>query len=153
LKYTTKVTAHVVVGKNVFSDIGGSFSEIFGGQFSGRRSKSTLRQLASINDAALKDLRQQAVEGGDGPSGAARRPWASISGGNRPLLVVTATGAALRAERSEDAPRSDQETGEDEPVSARQVEVDWRTRRLLAAADEDSVRLSGGDGNSSSGTR
>jgi hypothetical protein len=58
--------------------------------------------------------------------------------------VVTATGAALRAERSEDAPRSDQERGEDEPVSARQVEVDWRTRRLLAAADEGSVRLSGG---------
>jgi hypothetical protein len=61
------VTAHVVVGKNVFSDIGGSFSDILRGQFSGRRSKSSLRQLASINDAALKDLRQQAAEKGGRP--------------------------------------------------------------------------------------
>jgi uncharacterized protein YbjQ (UPF0145 family) len=58
-EYLGVATAHVVAGTNVFSDIAGSFSDIFGGQ-----SKSYQKQLASINDAALKDLRQQAAEKG-----------------------------------------------------------------------------------------
>jgi len=58
-EYLGVATAHVVAGTNVFSDIAGSFSDIFGGQ-----STSYQKQLASINEAALKDLRQQAAEKG-----------------------------------------------------------------------------------------
>jgi uncharacterized protein YbjQ (UPF0145 family) len=135
-EYLGVATAHVVAGTNVFSDIAGSFSDIFGGQ-----SKSYQKQLASINDAALKDLRQQAAEKGGTAIVGLSVDHDQISGGNRQLFMVTATATVVRAERSEDAPRSDQETGEGGPVSARQVEVDRRTRRLVAAAEEGSVRL------------
>ena len=135
-EYLGVATAHVVAGTNVFSDIAGSFSDIFGGQ-----SKSYQKQLASINDAALKDLRQQAAEKGGTALVGLSVDHDQISGGNRQLFMVTATATIVQAERREDAPRSDQESGEGGPVSARQVEVGRRTRRLVAAAEEGNVRL------------
>lgn len=90
------VTAHVVAGANVFSDVFASFSDIFGG-----RSRSYQKQLASINDEAVRLLRQKASDLGANCIIGLRIDHDEVSGGGKSMFMVTVSGTAVVAERVE----------------------------------------------------
>ena len=92
--YLDVVSARVVAGTNVFSDIAASFSDVFGG-----RSSSYQKQLADINEQVLSDLQAQATRVGADALIGVKVDHDEISGGNRQLLMVTATGTAVRASK------------------------------------------------------
>jgi len=90
--YLGVASAHVVAGTNVFSDIAASFSDIFGGQ-----SKSYQNQLEDINEAVIDDLKDQASERGGTALVGLSIDHDQISGGNRQLLMVSATATVVQA--------------------------------------------------------
>lgn len=85
------VSAHVVGGTNIFSDILASFSDFFGGRSATYKSK-----LASIKLEAIKELMDEAQRmGGDGIVGVSV-DFDEISGNNKSMFMVTVVGTAVK---------------------------------------------------------
>lgn len=132
-QYMGVVSAHVVAGTNLFSDLAASFSDIFGG-----RSSSYKKQLEAINEEAIRELKEKASRQGADAILGLKVDHDEISGQQKSMLMVTASGTAVRAERrSEPEPETD-ETG---PVPARRVETETQKRKLLQAAEDGSLSL------------
>jgi uncharacterized protein YbjQ (UPF0145 family) len=58
-RYHGAVSAHVVAGTNIFSDIAASWRDVFGGQ-----SKKYKNQLEKINEKVVNELREEASQRG-----------------------------------------------------------------------------------------
>ena len=92
--YLGMVSAHVVAGTNIFSDIFAGLSDVFGG-----RSETYQNQLSAINNEAIHLLRQKtAVLGGNLILGI-RIDHDEISGKGKSMFMVTAAGTAVNAHR------------------------------------------------------
>ena len=55
--YHGAVSAHVVAGTNIFSDIAASWRDVFGGQ-----SKSYKKQLEQVNEKVVGELKEEASQ-------------------------------------------------------------------------------------------
>jgi uncharacterized protein YbjQ (UPF0145 family) len=101
------VTAHVVAGTGLLSDIAASISDIAGG-----RSKSYQEQLSEINKEAINLIRSRAAElGAEGVVGLTIS-HSELSGKGKQMLMVTALGTAVRATPiNEEAIRAAQSVG------------------------------------------
>ena len=115
------VTAHVVAGTGLFSDLAASVSDLVGG-----RSRSYQNQLSDISREAIELLRTAAKDiGGDGIVGV-RLDFSDISGKGKAMLMVSATGTAVRATiESEVARTAAQSIGGYSPDP---TESEWRCR-------------------------
>jgi uncharacterized protein YbjQ (UPF0145 family) len=90
------VSAHVIAGTNIFSDIFAAFSDIFGG-----RSQSYKRQLTGIKNEVVQELMDEAVKvGGDAIVGMSI-DLDEVSGSNKSMFMITATGTAVKVSNSE----------------------------------------------------
>lgn len=89
--YLGVVTSHVVAGTGMFSDIAASFSDMFGG-----RSESYQRQLTAIENEAISQLQEKALSKGANAILGLRLDFDEISGKNKTMFMVTATGTAVR---------------------------------------------------------
>ena len=132
-RYLDVVSAHVVAGTGLFSDVAASFSDVFGG-----RSKSYKRQLTEINEEATRELKEKAAQQGADAILGLRIDHDEISGQQKGMLMVTATGTAVRAERKA-RPTENDTAGESGTVSARDVKVEREKRRLLDKAGNGSL--------------
>lgn len=92
--YLGVVSAHVVAGTGLFSDVFASFSDIFGG-----RSRSYQKQLAAINDEVIELLKSKAAALGANCVLGLRLDHDEIAGGGKSMFMVTATGTAAVTER------------------------------------------------------
>jgi len=137
--YLGVASAHVVAGTNVFSDIAASFSDVFGG-----RSQSYQDQLEDINEAVINDLKKQAIARGGTALVGLSVDHDQISGGNRQLLMVSATATVVVAKRDE-SPPDETQTSSSGSITAREVRTDLRRRRLVATAEEDPFNLEDDD--------
>ena len=91
-RYLGIVSAHVVAGTDVFTDIVASFSDFFGG-----RSRVYKRELSAIGKEALEELREQCdCLGANGLVGV-RIDHDEISGKGKSMFMVTASGTAVVA--------------------------------------------------------
>jgi uncharacterized protein YbjQ (UPF0145 family) len=132
--YLDVVSSHVVAGTNIFSDIAASFSDVFGG-----RSKSYKRQLESIKEEALKELKEEASQLGADAIVGVKLDHDQISGQNKGMLMVTGSGTAVTTERNatEELPEDGQrQTG---PVSARELQTELKKENLLAKTDSENA--------------
>ena len=91
------VTAHVVAGTNVFSDVFASWRDFFGGQ-----SRSYQKQLRWINDNAIKQLKEGASSRGANAVVALKIDHDEISGDGKSMFMVTVTGTAIKADSPDD---------------------------------------------------
>lgn len=90
------VSAHVIAGTNIFSDIFAAFSDIFGG-----RSQTYKRQLTDIKNEVVQELMDEAIKvGGDAIVGMSI-DLDEVSGGNKSMFMVTATGTAVKVSNSD----------------------------------------------------
>jgi uncharacterized protein YbjQ (UPF0145 family) len=89
-KYVKPVSAHVVAGTNVFSDLAASFTDFWGG-----RSESYQKQLISLYDEAIERIKISAFELGANCVVGLSIDMDEISGKNKAMFMVTAVGTAV----------------------------------------------------------
>lgn len=87
------VTAHQVIGANLFSDFVASFSDIFGGTSGTYRNK-----LDDLQDYAIKQISSKAEDMGANAILGFRIEYDEISGKNKSMFMVTCTGTAVEIE-------------------------------------------------------
>lgn len=93
-RYLKPVSAHVVAGTNVFSDIFASFSDVFGG-----RSQTYQKQLTSLYNEAIEKVKIAAYEiGANGILGLSI-DLDEISGKGKSMFMLTAVGTAVLLEK------------------------------------------------------
>jgi len=84
-----------VAGTGLFSDVAASFSDVFGG-----RSSSYKRQLEDINDEAVAEIKEQAAQKNADAVVGLKIDHDEISGQQKDMLMVTATGIDLQPDRT-----------------------------------------------------
>lgn len=89
IRYLKPVSAHLVAGTNIFKDILGSFSDIFGG-----RSKTYQKELASMYNDAVEAIKSSAFEIGANCILGLRIDIDEVSGGGKSMFMITAVGTA-----------------------------------------------------------
>lgn len=130
--YLDVVSSHVVAGTNIFSDIAASFSDVFGG-----RSKSYKRQLESIKEEALKELKEEASQLGANAIIGVKIDHDQISGQNKGMLMVTASGTAVTAERAASEEMSKNGGNQTGPVSARELQTELKRENLVRQVEKE----------------
>jgi uncharacterized protein YbjQ (UPF0145 family) len=124
-QYHGTVSAHVVAGTNIFSDIAASWRDVFGGQ-----SKSYKKQLEQINEAVVDELREEASQRGANALIGLQIDHDQISGQNKEMFMVTASATAVRAQMNS-KPDSTGSQEEEKAVTAREVSLEEQTARSV----------------------
>jgi uncharacterized protein YbjQ (UPF0145 family) len=106
--YIGTITSHIVAGTGLFSDLFASLTDVFGG-----RSNSYQKQLAAINDEVIASLKQQAISMGANCIIGLRIDHNQISGKDKQMFMVTATGTAVIVTRMEDQALPDRRTDQE----------------------------------------
>jgi uncharacterized protein YbjQ (UPF0145 family) len=104
-KYISLVSTNVVVGANIFSDIAASFTDFFGGN-----SGTYQRKLQGIYDESYKQLSKKAKSIGANAIIGVRIDFDEISGKNKSMFMVSATGTAVVLSLSTNMPENDSES-------------------------------------------
>lgn len=130
-EYLGPVSAQIVAGTGLFSDIFASFSDIFGG-----RSASYKKQLRAINDEVTSELAQEAAQVGANCIVGLRIDHDEISGGRKSMFMVTASGTAVKAEKSDGTIDSVKTI---RTISADALEVELKRAELLVQAEKESL--------------
>lgn len=89
-KYFGVINNNVVVGTNLFSDIGASFLDIFGGT-----SNSYQNKLKSIYETSIQNLKVKARDLGANAILGLSIDFDEISGGNKSMFMISVSGTAV----------------------------------------------------------
>jgi len=90
-EYLGPVSAHVVLGTNIFSDIAAGWRDVFGG-----RSQSYQKQLQRLSEVVLQELQQKAKALRADAVVGLKVDYSDVSGGGKmTMLMVVATGTAV----------------------------------------------------------
>ncbi len=85
------ITAECVVGMNVFRDIAASARDLFGG-----RSETMQKGLRQAREAALSELREEALTLGADAVVGVDLDYSEISGSGKSMLFLVASGTAVK---------------------------------------------------------
>ncbi|CAM3985372.1 YbjQ family protein [Mucilaginibacter galii] len=134
-RHLKPVTAHIVAGTNVFSDVFAAFSDFFGG-----RSGSYQKQLTSLYDEAIHKIKLAAYEiGANGVVGLSI-DMDEISGKNKSMFMLTAIGTAVVLENdNQSAPITQSERFEN--VSYERLNLLYKKKDILKKADEGNLSI------------
>src|SRR3990170_3158853 len=91
--YLGPVTANIIAGTGLFSDIAASFTDVFGG-----RSESYQKQLSAINNEVIKKLITTAQQFRANAIVGLKLDFDEISGKAKQMFMVSATGTAVYVE-------------------------------------------------------
>jgi uncharacterized protein YbjQ (UPF0145 family) len=140
-QYLKPVTAHVVTGINMFNDMFAGWTDIFGG-----RSGTYQRQLTSIYNEAVNRVKYAAHQIGANCILGLTIDIDEISGGNKSMLMITATGTAVIIERptSSKSPQIEKEV-KPQAVSLEQVNTEIKRRQLIKQAETGNLALNEGN--------
>lgn len=94
-KYFGVINNNVVVGTNLFSDIGASFLDIFGGN-----SSSYQKKLKDIYDTSIQNLKVKARELGANGILSLSIDFDEISGGGKSMFMISVSGTAVLIKHS-----------------------------------------------------
>ncbi|MBT3742883.1 MAG: YbjQ family protein [Polaribacter sp.] len=89
-KYLGVINNNIVLGTNLFSDIGASFLDVFGGA-----SNSYQNKLQSIYDSSIQNLKVKAINLGANAILGLSIDFDEISGGNKSMLMISISGTAV----------------------------------------------------------
>lgn len=92
--YKGLVTARVVTGTNFFSDFCAGATDFLGG-----RTSAYQRQLKSINDEVIRNLKEEAIDAGANAIVGVSIDHDEISGKGKQMFMVTAIGTAVSITR------------------------------------------------------
>jgi uncharacterized protein YbjQ (UPF0145 family) len=132
-KYIKPISTHLVAGTNFFSDFLGGITDIIGG-----RSNSYQKQLASLYDEAIENLKRNAVEIGANCIIGLHIDLDEISGKGKSMFMVSAIGTAVLLENVSSL--VNEETHNE--ISAEQIKNLSEKRKILAEAKENTLLMS-----------
>ena len=93
-KYIKPVSAHLVLGTNIFSDLFADFSDVFGG-----RSGTHQKKIAELYRDAIAEIKHTAFSIGANCIVGLSVDLDEISGKGKSMFMLTATGTAVLAKR------------------------------------------------------
>jgi Uncharacterized conserved protein len=134
-EYLGAVSAHVVAGTNIFSDIAANWRDVFGGQ-----SKSYKKQLGQINEQVVDELREEASARGGNALVGLQIDHDQISGQGKAMFMVTASATAVRAGSLSES-TSTKDGGAEESITANEMSTEERTVRLRRKSQDGSLML------------
>ncbi|MCS4433029.1 YbjQ family protein [Aquiflexum gelatinilyticum] len=102
-KYYDLISTNVVLGTNVFSDIGASFSDFFGGS-----SEIYQNKLERIYKVALDKLRQKAKNLNANGIIGVNIDFDEVSGGGKSMFMISVSGMAVRLKSLDKPNQSDE---------------------------------------------
>lgn len=123
-QYLKPVTANLVAGTNLFSDIGAAFTDIFGG-----RSSNYQNQITQLYHNAIEELKMAASELGANCIVGLKVDMDEISGGGKSMFMLTAIGTAVIIEH-DNATNGLNETSPS-VASLRQIETLRKKKELI----------------------
>ncbi|WP_295717398.1 heavy metal-binding domain-containing protein [Mucilaginibacter sp.] len=131
IKHLKPVSAHVVAGTNVFSDISALVTDFFGG-----RSGSYQRQLSSLYDEAIERIKISAFEIGANCVLGLKVDIDEISGKGMAMFMITCVGTAAIAEIIS-KPISNIDTNQKfENVSIEKINILRKKNKIVQEANE-----------------
>jgi uncharacterized protein YbjQ (UPF0145 family) len=89
------ISAHIVIGTNLFSDFLGGLTDVFGG-----RSNTYKKKLTTLYNESIQELQERAFELGANSIIALNIDMDEISGGGKNMFMITATGTAVIIENA-----------------------------------------------------
>lgn len=133
-QYLKPVTAHIVAGTNLFNDFFASFSDVFGG-----RSNTYQKQLASLYNEAIEQLKYAASDIGANCVIGLSIDIDEISGKGKSMFMITAIGTAVVLEQEASARES---VVKSESVSLDKIIELSKEKSIIEKADSGSLLLS-----------
>lgn len=135
-KYLKPVSSHVVAGTNLFSDIFASYRDIFGG-----RARNYQRQLSSIYNEAIQNIKQATYElGGNGVLGM-RVDLDELSGGGKSMFMITATGTAVVFDIEKDSSQPDSHEEKFEIIPTDRMQIFRKINNLSYLAENNQLEV------------
>jgi uncharacterized protein YbjQ (UPF0145 family)/CDGSH-type Zn-finger protein len=137
-KYIKPVSANVVAGTNLFSDLLGGISDIFGG-----RSQAYQKQLNSLYDEAIERVKRAAYEIGANCIIGLTIDMDEISGKGKSMFMLTAVGTAVIIE-NDIFEKSNHSENEDklENVALDKLKILKRKKTIIRKANSKELNLS-----------
>ena len=135
-KHLRPVTAHVVAGTNIFSDVFAGFSDIFGG-----RSSSYQKQLSSIYNEAIERLQYKTFQLGGNCIVGLKIDIDEISGQGKSMFMITAIGTAVLLETNHDNNNNSKITKEEGSISVNQIREAKEKKDFLRKIEKEEVEL------------
>ncbi|HEY1194791.1 YbjQ family protein [Flavobacterium sp.] len=130
-KYLKPISSHLVAGTNFFSDFFGGITDIIGG-----RSSTYQKQLTSLYDEAVENLKKNAVEIGANCIIGLHIDLDEISGKGKSMFMVSAIGTAVILE--------DMTLLKDElphEISSEQIKNLNNKKKVLAQAKDNTLKI------------
>lgn len=128
-RHLEPITAHVVAGTNMFSDIFAGMSDIFGG-----RSGTYKKQLNSIYSEAIERLKSEAIQIGADAIVGLKIDIDEVSGGGKSMFMITAIGTAVVLSQEKSKPETTDKAG---LVSNNQIETLHKLKKVQKKADNE----------------
>ncbi len=129
LRYLKPVSAHVVAGTNVFSDLAASFTDFFGG-----RSESYQKQLTSLYNEAIERIKIAAFELGANCVLGLKVDIDEISGKNKAMFMITAVGTAVVVENLNKIQVGPLINSKSDIVSVEKINIQKRKNKVIEEA-------------------
>lgn len=130
-KYLKPISSHLVAGTNFFSDFLGGITDIIGG-----RSSSYQKQLTSLYDEAVENLKKNAIEIGANCIIGLHIDLDEISGKGKSMFMVSAIGTAVVLE---DMTLLKNETPNE--ISSEQISNLNNKKKILAQSKDNTLRI------------
>jgi uncharacterized protein YbjQ (UPF0145 family) len=134
MKYLQPISTHVVTGTNIFSDLGASLTDIFGG-----RSETYQKQLSSIYSEAVENLKKKAKEIKANCILGLKVDIDEISGNGKSMFMITATGTAVIIEQKNDMSKNT--IVAESKIDAEKMLVLRKRKDLIQAVKENRLAL------------
>ena len=134
LDYLGPISAQFVIGTGVFTDLFAGITDFFGAH-----SRSYQQKIDQITNEALLALRHKAAKLGANAVIGLRVDTDEISGGGKSMLMITAMGTAVRAQRIDRAIPVSETRPQRGALSADELEILVKKQRLLARAKNNTL--------------
>jgi len=138
-RFLKPVSAHIVAGTNLYSDFLGGLTDVFGG-----RSGSYQKQLTSLYNEAIEQIRNAAHELGANCVLGLNIDMDEISGKGKSMFMISAIGTAAIIEANTLKPGSLHNTTDGlENVSAERIATLRKKKNIIKDANEGILNLDG----------
>ena len=134
IRHLQPISAHIVVGTNVFSDFLGGLTDVFGG-----KSNSYQKRLSSIYEDAIKKIKYSCYEVGGNCVVGLKIDIDEISGKGKSMFMITAIGTAVVAEAEKKNEASQERIAE--KISVEEVNDLRNKNAIIKKAQEGKLEL------------
>ncbi len=135
IKHIQPISAHIVIGTNIFKDIFGGLTDFFGG-----KSETYQKGLKLIYNDAIKEIKRSCYKVRGNCVVGLKIDIDEISGKGKSMFMITAVGTAVFAEKNEiNTPQSLKQNGEE--ISVKEIDYLRYKKNITKKANEGNLEF------------